>query len=180
MNNKRGGNQDLTELAVIYISLILIFGSTNILDKNQFLILITTVTLIYFLIKKILKIINKQTIEKFNRKDVSNIIPDELLTYYTQSFIDKLESIQNVKKVNLDEASEILNKFLEVGSNEGENYLLGFTKGRNKFWEISLCEDNSIEMVRINLENFNIEEINPKNIDNIKKSLEVYFKLISE
>jgi len=180
MNNRRGEGQEMIELVVIYISLLLIFGFTNFLDKNQFIILIAAVTLVYFLIKKILSIVNKQTIEKFNKRDVSRIIPDEFLTYYTQSFTEELESIQNVKKVNLDEASEILNKFLELRSNNGENYLLGFSKGRNKFWEICMDEDNRIEMVRININNTNIEESNPKDIANIKKSLGVFFKLISE
>lgn len=180
MNNRRGEGQEMIELVIIYISLLLIFGFTNLLDKNQFIILIAAVTLVYFLIKKILSIVNKQTIKKFNKKDVSKIVPDELLTYYTQSFTEELENIQNIKKVKIDEAIEILNKFIEAGSNNGKNYLLGFSKGRNKFWEICIDEDNRIEMVRININDTNIEEINPKEINNIKKSLEIFFKLISE
>ena len=59
MNNRRGEGQEMIELVVIYISLLLIFGFTNFLDKNQFIILIAAVTLVYFLTKKILSIVKK-------------------------------------------------------------------------------------------------------------------------
>lgn len=180
MNYSRGDSQEMVNLLIIYISLLLIFGFTNFLDKDQFLILLTVVTLLYFLIRKILSIVNKLTIEKFNKIDVSNIVPDELLTFYTQSFVKDLGKLINVKKVSFEEASEVLNKFLENGSKNGENYLLGFSKGKYKFWEITLEEDSKVETVRINLDDKNIEESNPRNIDNIKKSLEIFFKLISE